>query len=193
MHMHANASVCDGCDSHTDLDQMEIALVVAEAPQIVPWMSRLAHLEALVGGLRFANLPVSWKWRPAVEKPASTDELVAKLIVERDVGRRHLATVTASLHDRDWRREHCGGGIYPEDHLRWTTAGFLDLDDASRRLEPLTRPLWFAEASRSEPFCAGAGRCHQDVGVRRGGRARRLLRFFAGVCWTKSADNAVND
>ncbi len=71
----------------------------------------------------------------AIEGPADTDELVAELIVERDVGRRHLATVTASFHDRDWRREHRGSGIYPEDHLWWAAAGFLDLDDAVRRLE----------------------------------------------------------
>ena len=65
--------------------------------------------------------------RAATEKPADTDELLAELIVERDVGRRHLATVTASFHERDWRREHRGGGIYPEDHLWWAAAGCLDL------------------------------------------------------------------
>ena len=60
----------------------------------------------------------------ATEKPADTDELLAELIVDRDVGRRHLATVTASFHERDWRREHRGGGIYAEDHLWWAAAGF---------------------------------------------------------------------
>jgi hypothetical protein len=161
-------------DGAADLHQVEVALVVTEAPEVVPWMSRPAHLEGLAAGLRLTNLPVSWKWRPAawpvwnheiegaariwtaadgrdqsvlealasgrldraaIEKPADTDELVAELIIERDVGRRHLTTVTASFHDRDWRREHRGGGIYPEDHLWWATAGFLDLDDAIRRLE----------------------------------------------------------
>lgn len=165
-------SALDGAAA--DLDRIEVALVVTEAPEVVPSMSRPAHLEALAAGLRFTNLPVSWKWRPAawpvwnheieraariwtavdgrnqpvlealasgrldraaIEAPTDTDELVAELIVERDVGRRHLATVTASFHDREWRRAHRGGGVYPEDHLWWATAGFLDLDDAVRRLE----------------------------------------------------------
>ena len=35
--------------------------------------------------------------RAPIETPADTDELLAELIVERDVGRRHLETVTASF------------------------------------------------------------------------------------------------
>ncbi len=159
-------------DRTADLDRIEVALVVAEAPEVVPWMSRPAHLEALASVLRFTKLPVSWQWRPAewpvwnheidravrvwtaadgrdqraldalaagqlddvtIEAPAGTVALVAELLVERDVGRRHLATVTESFHDKDWRRAHRGNGVYPEDHLWWATAGFLDLDDAVRR------------------------------------------------------------
>jgi hypothetical protein len=151
-----------------------VALVVAEAPEVVPWMSRPAHLEVLAAVLRFTKLPVSWQWRPAewpvwnheidravrvwtaaggrdqavldalaagrldgvtIEAPANTKELVVELLVERDIGRRHLATVAESFHDKDWRHVHRGNGVYPEDHLWWATAGFLDLDDAIRRLD----------------------------------------------------------
>jgi hypothetical protein len=127
----------------------------------VSWRSRPAHLEALAAVLRFPKLPVSWQWRPeqwpvwnheidravrvwaaagqldgvTIEEPAGTDELRGELLIERGVGRRHLATVTESLHDKDWRRAHRGAGVYPEDHLWWATAGFLDLDDAIRLLD----------------------------------------------------------
>jgi hypothetical protein len=164
-------------DADADLDRVELALVVAEPPEAVPWMSRPAHLEALAAILRFTKLPLSWRWRPAewpvwnhqidcavrmwsaadgrdqgtldalaghqldvvtVETSASDEELLAELLIERDVGRRHLAFVTESFYDRDWRREHRGDGVHPEDHLWWATAGFLDLDDAIRRLDPST-------------------------------------------------------
>jgi hypothetical protein len=69
------------------------------------------------------------------ERPANDDELTAELLVERDAGRRHLAAVAESFYDRDWRREHRGDGVHPEDHLWWATAGFLDLDDALRRFD----------------------------------------------------------
>jgi hypothetical protein len=161
-------------DGTADLDRIEVALVVAEAPEVVPWMSRPAHLEARASVLRFTKLPVSWHWRPAewpvwnheidravrvwtapggrdqsvldalgsgrldgvrIEAPSRTDELVAELFIELDVGRRHLASVTESFHDQDWRRAHRGDGVYPEDRLWRATAGFLDLDDAIRRLD----------------------------------------------------------
>ena len=41
------------------------ALVVDEPPEVVPWISRPAHLEALAATLRFTKLPLSWRWRPA--------------------------------------------------------------------------------------------------------------------------------
>ena len=66
--------------------------------------------------------------------PANSDALLAELLVERDIGRRHLATVTESFYDQDWRRVHRGDGVHAEDHLWWATAAFLELDDAIKRL-----------------------------------------------------------
>ena len=141
-------------DGAADLDRVDVAVVVTEAPEVVPWMSRPAYLEALAAGLRFTNLPVSWKWRPAewpvwnheIERvawiwtaAAGRDQAVLEafasgrldLLLNRkagryrraprgtdrrtvNVGRRHLATVTASFHERDWRaasrRRHLPGG-----------------------------------------------------------------------------------
>jgi hypothetical protein len=161
-------------DADADLDRVELALVVAEPAEVVPWMSRPAHLEALTALLRFTKLPLSWRWRPAewpvwnheidravqfwsadrgrdqrvldalatgrlegvvIEGPANRDELIAELLVERDVGRRHLTMVTESFYDQAWRREHRGEGVHAEDHLWWATAAFLDLDDALGRLD----------------------------------------------------------
>jgi hypothetical protein len=47
------------------LERIELALVVAESPETVPWRARPARLEALAESLRLPKLPVSWWWRPA--------------------------------------------------------------------------------------------------------------------------------
>ena len=70
------------------------------------------------------------------DAPASDAALIAELLAERDVARRHLARVTESFYDRDWQREHRGDGVQAEDHLWWASAAFLDLDDAIQRLRP---------------------------------------------------------
>jgi hypothetical protein len=44
-------------DANADLDRIDVALVVVEAPEVVPWMSRPAHLEALAAVLRFPSCP----------------------------------------------------------------------------------------------------------------------------------------
>jgi hypothetical protein len=49
-----------------EIERVELALVVAEPPAVVPWMARPARLEALAELLRLPKLPVSWSWRPAV-------------------------------------------------------------------------------------------------------------------------------
>jgi hypothetical protein len=162
-------------DGEVELDRVELAFVVAEPAEEVPWMERPAPLESLAAILRFTKLPVSWQWRPAewpvwnheikralrvwsadggrdqpaldalaarhlddvtLDAPASDATLVAELLVERDVARRHLASVTESFYDRDWQREHRGDSVHAEDHLWWASAAFLDLDDAIQRLRP---------------------------------------------------------
>lgn len=49
----------------TVLDRVEIVLVVDAPPEVVPWMARPPHLEAVAWLLRFPKLPLSWCWRPA--------------------------------------------------------------------------------------------------------------------------------
>jgi hypothetical protein len=66
--------------------------------------------------------------------PPDREALLAQVRVERDVGRRHLETVTELFYDRDWQRSHRGDGVYPQDHLCWAAAGFVDLDNALHRL-----------------------------------------------------------
>jgi hypothetical protein len=67
-------------------------------------------------------------------EPSDDNQLVVQVRIERDLARRHLEATAASFHDRDWRRDHKGDGVYPEDHLWWATAGFLDLDNAVNEL-----------------------------------------------------------
>lgn len=58
--------------------------------------------------------------------PPSTAQLATELADSR----RHLATVLDRYHDRDWRREHTGFGIYPEDHLWRAAQAVRELTDA---------------------------------------------------------------
>src|SRR5262249_10008456 len=49
------------------------------------------------------------------------EERQVQLHEELALSRRHLAAVLDQYHDRDWRRQHQGFGIYPENHL-WRAA-----------------------------------------------------------------------
>jgi len=69
-----------------------------------------------------------------VAAPANREELLEQVAVERDNARRHLAAVTESFYDREWRRES-RGGEYPESHLWCAAAAYLELDDAVRDFE----------------------------------------------------------
>jgi hypothetical protein len=71
--------------------------------------------------------------RLPITEPADHRQLVAQLRAEREVSRRHLARVIDRFYDRDWRRQHKHEGVFPQDHLWWAAAGFLELDDALRR------------------------------------------------------------
>lgn len=157
-----------------DVERVQLALVVDEPAEDVPWMSHLRPVEALASLMRFDKQPISWWWRPSawtvwnreitravcfwsatagsdqgvfdavlagrVDKlefvePADGEQFIQELMLERDVGRRHLTDTVASFYDRDWRREHTGDGVYPGDHLWWATAGYLDLDNAVKDAE----------------------------------------------------------
>jgi hypothetical protein len=156
-------------ESAGDVERVQLALIVDEPAENVPWLSRPRQLEALVSLLRFDKLPLSWWWRPSawpvwnheinravgfwsaaagsdpavfdalstgrvdelkVVEPDNAAQLYEQLVLERDIGRRHLADVVARFHDRDWRREHTHDGIDPADHLWWASSAFLDLDNA---------------------------------------------------------------
>jgi hypothetical protein len=62
-------------------------------------------------------------------EPADAESLREQVEVECATARRHLANVTNSFGDREWRREHTGDGAYPEDTLWAAAAGFVELDD----------------------------------------------------------------
>ena len=81
-------------------------------------------LDALAAG-RLENV--------AVEAPSDRSEHIAQLLLERNVARQNLVTVTESFRYRDWRRDHHGGGVHPETHLWSAAAAFLELDDALDR------------------------------------------------------------
>ena len=68
-----------------------------------------------------------------ITEPTDHQQLVTQLRAERDVSRRQLAHVIDGFYDRDWRRQHQHEGVFPQDHLWWAAAGFLELDDARQR------------------------------------------------------------
>jgi hypothetical protein len=65
----------------------------------------------------------------------------AQLETELEVSRRHLEHVVDSYHDRGWRRDHKGFGVYPDDHLWWATKGWLEVDDALRVIDEPAPPV----------------------------------------------------
>jgi hypothetical protein len=62
-------------------------------------------------------------------QPTDIDAARQQVEIERDTARAHLAHVTAMYHDREWRRDHKGDGLYPEDTLWAAAAAFIELDD----------------------------------------------------------------
>ncbi|MDH3260020.1 MAG: hypothetical protein OEM81_12605 [Acidimicrobiia bacterium] len=77
----------------------------------------------------------------AVLEPTDQAAYRAQLQTELEASRRHLGRVVNSYHDRNWRRDHNGFGVYPEDHLWWATQGFLELDDALQEIDqPIPPP-----------------------------------------------------
>lgn len=61
----------------------------------------------------------------------SREELAEQLATELDASLVHLKRVRDGFWKRDWRAEHKGDGIYPEQHLWDAVHGYLDLLEAS--------------------------------------------------------------
>ena len=63
--------------------------------------------------------------------PAAAEE-AEQLQEELAASLAHLQRVDAAYWERDWRHEHKGLGVYPEDHLWRAAHGYLDLLAATR-------------------------------------------------------------
>lgn len=73
---------------------------------------------------RFSELP---------RLTASPVELRGRTEVELGRALGHLRAVHRAYWDHDWRKDHRGGGRYPEHHLWEAADGYLDLLEAVRR------------------------------------------------------------
>ena len=82
-----------------DVDRVQLALVVDEPAQAVPWMARPAHLEALAAMLRFDKLPLSWSWRP-LAWPVWNHEIVCAACFWTAAGGRDQAVFDALASGR---------------------------------------------------------------------------------------------
>lgn len=67
---------------------------------------------------------------------ASPTELREQFAAELATAVDGLRAAHAGYWERDWRREHRGGGRYPENHLWEAVDGYLDLLDAHRHHDP---------------------------------------------------------
>jgi hypothetical protein len=63
--------------------------------------------------------------------PSPVDERL-QVRDELDAALRHLRQVHDSYWDYEWRRDHRGGGRYPEHELRDAVYGYLNLLDAAK-------------------------------------------------------------
>lgn len=54
---------------------------------------------------------------------------------ELEVSRRHLRETLDRYWDREWRREHKGFGVYPEEHLWRAASAVADMTDALATLD----------------------------------------------------------
>ncbi|MBW3605779.1 MAG: hypothetical protein KY460_12905, partial [Actinobacteria bacterium] len=143
--------------------RMRRSTAIAQVEQMVAAADDIRHLAALdfdaplpAGGwiadrLRLTKRPAAWFLRSTAH-PVRNHRLRELLRVwttaraERQAiqrlrrgelaqCRRHLATVLDNYHDRDWRRDHTGVGVYPEDHLRRAAQAVRELTDAVDDLE----------------------------------------------------------
>lgn len=85
-------------DGGSELDVAQIALVVDEPPEAVPWLSRPARLESIAESLRFTKLPLSWRWRPAA-RPVRNHEIRVALPLWTREGGRNAASFAALATD----------------------------------------------------------------------------------------------
>ena len=67
---------------------------------------------------------------PAPVVEPSLQQWRAQLHEEGSLARHHLHEILDRYHDRDWRTEHKGLGIYPEDHLWRAAQGLREIDQA---------------------------------------------------------------
>ena len=88
------------------------------------WTARGGLETAVIEALRSRRLD-----RLSVVEPTQ-DELVEQLGEELAVSRRHLRAVLDNYWDRDWRREHKGLDVSPEDHLWRAAVAVEDMRDA---------------------------------------------------------------
>lgn len=59
-----------------------------------------------------------------------------QLAIELEASLAHLRRVEVAYWEREWRKEHRGFGVYPENHLWDAVHGYLDLLVASKQPSP---------------------------------------------------------
>ncbi len=148
-------------DPVSELEVVQLALVVDEPPEELAWMSRPASLGALASLCRSDKRPVSWRWRPAAW-PVSNHE-ISRAVRFRSVveGRDEAALrALADAHVNDQMVEQPGSRAelarqvaierdVSRGHLVAVNAQFYDRDWRREHSGDGTHPedhLWWATA-----------------------------------------------
>jgi hypothetical protein len=143
-------------ESDAQVERIELALVVAESPEIVPWMARPARLEALAETLRLPKLPVSWWWPRGLAGLEPLDQSRGALLERRWWSRstraRRISRRPARERRRPSTREPWRARRAAVDRTRRRTAASRDGNRVLLRPGLASRAPWWWQLPGERPL-----------------------------------------
>jgi hypothetical protein len=112
------------------IESVSVVLLLDLPSDELSWIALHPTGEWVSERLRLGKRPVQWWYRPHVW-PAwnATHRRVIRFWSDQD---GCDDAVLDQYYDQDWRRQHRGFGVYPEDHLWRAGQGLREIEDALR-------------------------------------------------------------